>query len=649
MILKKMELYNFRQFIGTQVVEFSTEKERNVTVLIGDNTSGKTTFVRAFEWILYGRPEPDFEDKVLLNKNVVDNMSAGEIQEVRGVLWLNHGGTDFEIKRTQQYTCIGDGVVRGTRTEPKISYMHQDGQTKTTIRSDFETNIESILPRNLSNYFFFGGERIGAISTREDIEASVKGLMGLDILYNAMNHLKSVNGKFKKGMEFSGDAGAKEIQKQLEEQSEQLNACWGEAKNIEEQLSYYRKEKEKYAALLKANENVAEELELREKLEKSVKGLEERIKKSQNEYVSVFSRDAFAYFGIPLLKEVAELLEDAHEEVESVPEMNAAAIDYLLERGFCICGTPIEKGSEAEKNLLKERAKQPPEAIGSLVRRFKEQALEYLTDSERYVEDVTTKFNDIKSAREELGFKRDEIDDLDKRLKNKKDISLLEEEYKKAEKRILEFEQQQTELREQIGAMKNEIVNTEAKLESYSLNSSKNAKLSLYMDYAHAVKEWVEKAYYEKEKVIREKLEEKVNNNFQKMYHGSRKVMIDEKYRVKYYDVTTEESDGLKAVKSFAFVAGIVELAQETLTLNNTADIGPLYYPLVMDAPFSNMDRRHIENISRILPEAAEQVIIAVMEKDWEPAVSIMQKYIGKAYKIDKFDETIAHIKSQEG
>jgi DNA sulfur modification protein DndD len=50
MILHKLEMYNFRQYIGKQNVEFSADPEKNVTVLIGVNTSGKTTIVRAFEW-----------------------------------------------------------------------------------------------------------------------------------------------------------------------------------------------------------------------------------------------------------------------------------------------------------------------------------------------------------------------------------------------------------------------------------------------------------------------------------------------------------------------------------------------------------------------------------------------------------------------
>lgn len=54
MLLKGIVLENFRQYKGTQMIKFSTDKENNVTVIIGQNTGGKTTLVRAFIWALYG-------------------------------------------------------------------------------------------------------------------------------------------------------------------------------------------------------------------------------------------------------------------------------------------------------------------------------------------------------------------------------------------------------------------------------------------------------------------------------------------------------------------------------------------------------------------------------------------------------------------
>ena len=651
MLIKKLILHNFRQYIDTQEIAFSTDPDRNVTVLIGVNTSGKTTLVRAFEWILYNKN--DFDDKNLLNKNVADSMQVGETQAVWGTLTLEHNGKEYEITRKQVYTCTGSSI-RPSISNATIMYLQPDGQTKTQIGSDFDSNIERILPRALSSYFFFGGERVGAISSREDIESSVKGLMGLDVLYNAMAHLRTVINKLKKSMDFSGDQNAKNIQQKLDGANKKKQECENELTTITEQLEYYQSEKEKYAALLRANEETAAAQHRREQLETVIQGLENRIEKDKKELVSSFSRNSFAYFSLPLLKNVVTMLDNASEETESVPEMTAASIDYILKRKVCICGTCISEGSAAERNLLAEKAKQPPESIGSLVRRYREQAMDYISSSDDYYASIESKFSTLRSDQRELGFRIDERAALDESLKGAKDVAALEKQYQDAEKRAKDFERQKSSLLESIGACKKDIANFEKALESHGKANAKNAKIALNIEYAQAVFDWVSEAYKSRESSVRAKLEEKVNSNFGLMYHGSRTITIDEKYRVKYIDVTTEESDGLKAVKSFAFVSGLVDLAKEALSSEKAkeADIGPQYYPLVMDAPFSNVDETHIRNISKILPASAEQVIIAVMQKDWEPAAEIMNSVVGKSYRIEKDRDadgveidTMTHIK----
>ena len=279
MLIKKLILHNFRQYIDTQEIAFSTDPDRNVTVLIGVNTSGKTTLVRAFEWILYNKN--DFDDKNLLNKNVADSMQVGETQAVWGTLTLEHNGKEYEITRKQVYTCTGSSI-RPSISNATIMYLQPDGQTKTQIGSDFDSNIERILPRALSSYFFFGGERVGAISSREDIESSVKGLMGLDVLYNAMAHLRTVINKLKKSMDFSGDQNAKNIQQKLDGANKKKQECENELTTITEQLEYYQSEKEKYAALLRANEETAAAQHRREQLETVIQGLATKISRSVN-------------------------------------------------------------------------------------------------------------------------------------------------------------------------------------------------------------------------------------------------------------------------------------------------------------------------------------------------------------------------------
>ena len=75
MLLKSIKLENFRQFVNEQI-DFSTDPDRNVTFIIGENGTGKTTFAQAFFWCFYG--ETSFADKVMLNRTISEKMTPDQ-------------------------------------------------------------------------------------------------------------------------------------------------------------------------------------------------------------------------------------------------------------------------------------------------------------------------------------------------------------------------------------------------------------------------------------------------------------------------------------------------------------------------------------------------------------------------------------------
>src|SRR5699024_11706120 len=62
-------------------------------------------------------------------------------------------------------------------------------------------------------------------------------------------------------------------------------------------------------------------------------------------------------------------------------------------------------------------------------------------------------------------------------------------------------------------------------------------------------------------------------------------------------------------------------------------------YPLVLDAPFSNVDEEHVVNISSVLPKVTGQLILIVMEKDWKYAAKELTYRVGKKYTLNKHTE----------
>ena len=75
MLLKSIKLEIFRQFRNESIDFAQGEGGKNVTIIIGENGTGKTTFAQAFFWCLYG--ETEFSDKIILNKMVATEMTPG--------------------------------------------------------------------------------------------------------------------------------------------------------------------------------------------------------------------------------------------------------------------------------------------------------------------------------------------------------------------------------------------------------------------------------------------------------------------------------------------------------------------------------------------------------------------------------------------
>lgn len=652
MIIKKLEMYNFRQYIGEQTVEFSTDPQKNVTVLIGVNTSGKTTIVRAFEWCLYGKN--GFDDKILLNSDVRSNMNVGDIQKAAVSVTFIHDRKTYTIKRIHQYTCSERKEANGEITvsfakkpEEKITleYLQNDGQTKTPIDySNIKESMDRVLPSDLSDYFFFGGERISNIASRTDLTSAVRGLMRLDVLENAREHLSKVLKGFQGKIDTTGDANAQKAKDALETARQKLKNYEEEKDNADQQMQYWAgKERDCNSELAKSNiEQVKAAKANRDRIERSLASEKKKLENAIQEMVNAFNNRPYAFFGMPAIKDSLEILEKVKDTTESVPAMEQDSIDYLIKRGICICGTHLTEGSLAHTKVMEERRKLPPESIGSVVKSYKSTSNGYLAGTENFVKTLENRYKQIREIRRTIGMLQDEYDAQADLILDDSDAKVIENRRRDAHSKYLEAKSDFEQATRNVGSCNETIKNCEEAIEKFASNSKKNEKISRVIAYSQAVYDWLNDTYVKKETTVRTELEKRVNDNFSKMYHGERSIIIDDKYRVKYSDVKTEESDGLKAVKSFAFIASLVSMAKDKILDEQDMHLGQ-EYPIVMDAPFSNVDEIHINNICEILPLTANQVIMAVMKKDWDYASTNLSKYVGMSYAIQKDTDAEGH------
>jgi len=662
-LLKKMKLENFRQFVGEQIIEFETNDDKNITVILGENTSGKTTLIKSFKWVLYGKT--DFETKSLLNTTVSEKLKPGNKENVAGEIELVHRGTLYVIRREQTYFRNNYGEVKLENARFSVQHKTSEGQLKYLDKSQVINIVNKILPEDLSEYFFFHGEQIKTIgenrrSGKKNIKEAVESLLGLETLDSAITHLSrgdktSVIGKLNKEIDVTDNEELDKKTRLYEEKSQRLNKI---KNDIEENKDIIESFEEQVMDInIKIKDNM-ETKKLKTEIENNNKIIEEKreIKEKKiNEFKKEISVNSPMFFMQPLLDRALKMVDNFEEIDEGIPGMEAKAIENIIEkRGKCICGCEIVEGSEVYNNLKEIKKYLPPESIGTIVRLFKKDISHNKFKGENFYDKTFNLVKEIRTIDNEIKELESQNDNYSDEIKNKPDVGSLEKEVRDLNKKIQHRRKKLNQLLNEEGSLEKSVNDLDKEIQKLAAENEKNEFILKCLDYAKYINDKFESHYKSLEKEIKNKLEERTNSIFNKIYHGNRDLILKNNYE---YDLTTTDieedksldlSEGLKTVASFSFIAGIVSLAKEKVHDTNNEEISQVDtepYPLVMDAPFSDTDERHVQNISKVIPNVAEQTIMIIMEKDWKYAKNVLEDELSKIYIMDKKKETITHIK----
>ncbi|MBR1807644.1 MAG: hypothetical protein IJ774_14835, partial [Selenomonadaceae bacterium] len=258
------------------------------------------------------------------------------------------------------------------------------------------------------------------------------------------------------------------------------------------------------------------------------------------------------------------------------------------------------------------------------------------------------RYDEIHRCKERIAEWEDDLADLREKISGKENMARYEAEHADIRKRLRTLNATKDRLNQQDGALARDIESYQKRYDSLTSRSQKNREAKELLTYAEELKTWLEPTCRKNETQLRESLQDEVNKIFDEMYHGRRRVELDEQYHVELIasvgdgESLLSESEGLNRVKNFAFIAGLVALAKRQIFKD--LEIQSEAYPLVMDAPFSNADEIHTANISKVLPRIAEQVIMFVMQKDWNFAENVMIQRVGQKYRLNKIRETFTKI-----
>lgn len=651
MKIRRIELYNFRQYKGKQVIDFSCDDIKNVTVLVGENTSGKTTFIRAFEWCLYDNlawqdTPTRWKDDNLLNLEVASKMIVNNVEKVSVMLEiLDDNGNEYQIKRTQDYVCNSNKITsKPSRVE--VWKKNEIGEFKLTPIKDNDATIRDFLPLDFAKFFFFGGERLATITDDTKLSKYIKTLTGLSNLEKANVYLEDIIKTFKR--KIHKNPNAEQYEKEKENLQSEINSSNSQLDNAIEQFKYYEDEVNKLNQTLKDNQKTKQKQQEREDLHNDLAQKQLELQNAKKDFIKYFNNNASTYFVQPLINQVEGILKNYQDsklqEKENLPKNDIPYISkdvfkYIMQNKVCLCGANLEenpKSLEHLKELMEKRNYKPPvDKLEKSVNTYQN----YIQSKHiNCFNNFKLQYANILGINKRIDEIEDELSNIKNFLQSVKDLKKVEENLEQKSKQKKEWDTKKYNLQRKIDNNKDKIEELENKIALSIENTEFNKKQQTYIAYAQDTKNWICESLDKRTIEVKTTLQDKINGTFQKMYHGNRQIQIgdgSDEYKVIYTGGYLEESDGLKAVKNFAFIVGLIELAKQKLSDTDTEDL-QRHFPLVMDAPFSNVDEIHISNICDIIPTSASQVIISVMDKDWEVARKNLERYVGKSYTIIK-------------
>ena len=661
MLLKSLHIKNFRQFLDENII-FSDDPHKNVTVIMGDNGSGKTTLAQAFSWVLYCTT--DFQDRVLLNRKIANEMPVDSDATVSAELILRHNDTDYTITTSQVYRKEYSGKVKASNPTQSIRFKRADGQQE-FIKDSLKVQglVKQILPKDLSRYFFFDGERINLMSKEiqkgnsPTFMTAVRGLLGLGAFESAIKHLKptstsSVIGKYNKSFNGNADANVSNLSMKIDEHTARIAKIATEIEQLTNEKQQATDRAQDLAVEIKAHADGEAAQSKKEALIGKRDRAESSLAVAKEKLFKDFSAGANNYFAQPLIADALEVIEKENLEGKDIPSMHAKTIDFLLKRGECICGEKLVAGDAHYQHLVDLLQFLPPQSIGVSAGNFSSDARSRQSNSSDLYRTTVESAALIDEIEDSINTFDGQISELEKLLEGYTGIGHLQQQMSICQSTAAEDQKKIDKKNEEKGKLTWQKGQWEAQLQGLALSDQQNRKIAIYKAYAQYIYNKLSEEYAAEEQKTRAELQQSINEIFKTIYAGGLSLKIDESYNIQVLvdqfsefnkDIETSTAQSISII--FAFISGVIKMARERQHANEEHLVQTEAYPLVMDAPLSAFDKRRIKTVCETLPKVAEQVIIFIKDTDGDIANEHMHDRVGAQYTFEKISEFETKLK----
>ncbi|RLK59605.1 AAA family ATPase [Actinokineospora cianjurensis] len=624
MRLHSITLTNFRQFRGEQHFDLRTDKVKPVTLIFGANGAGKTTLLNAFTWALYGTFSDDVEEQHrLVTDSTWRTIMIGDSAEFGVEVVFDHEGQTYRIRRRSRMRKESDQQSPIT-PDLELWSTKPDGSSEEVGAP--QNMIYTILPRGVSRFFFFNGERIENLVKKDaysEVKKDIKVLLDLEQVERSLEHLPRVDRRLGNDIRKYGDANVGEIQQAIDELTKRKGILRDERKILEGDLASLEQERSSVLDLLRQNETAKPTQEQRDNVTRQLEEGKIALQEAVNERANIIAKRGFLAFAESLAESTSQMTNAMYQKGALPAPLKREFVDQLLEDEACICGTRLHQHTESWRLVTQWRQRAGLQAVETAWQKLRGQIDPMNADRRDLRDSLSQAVKRIGDLRDSIARLEEQKSELDDKLRNNR-----QENVQKLESKRIDLDIRHGERQRRLGAVGSELEqvtkNIEKKVrerETAEVTDELAAKARARSNLVRNVQRALDEILTIRSEDMRRRLDAKLKTTFRSITYKNYVPSLNERFELTLHtDVDgvphpVPKSTGESQILSLSFVAAVSELARE-IRRERRAEGDPAEdagtYPIVMDAAFGSLDHNYQEAVSRALAQMAPQLVVLV-------------------------------------
>lgn len=655
MEIDSIVIENWGPYLGRQVIDLSVTRSAPVVVVHGENDRGKTSFLRAIYFGLYG--EVKDKGKNIAVHELVSQRALEGLDEVKFSIEIhfNHEGERFVIERGGSARQEGREIVP---VEPLWVEFRTDAGTPFP-QAVVKDRINGLLDQDIAVFYLFDGERLDEIIRKlrdrgglssDFVKSSVERAVGLSFVAQLIEDLKSIRddiyGKLQKDKKVT--ATKERLIQDIERKQQEIDRVGVDESAVVEEKGNHTEVAERTQEQLDQFDEIRDLVVERQTLVKQREEKQELLEQLWEDR----RHQASQSWLFPMKAAIESKLEGLNEELHKAAkhdarrqEIEAKILIYSNTASAKHCGycgsemsdSDVEKASAKRKELEEELASVPSSAQSvsvlspevALWNRFlKDSAggsgfFSLLERIEDYEKDILEFENQERKLSSRIG------------KSETPDIVALEDTLKLSEARIRQANELLQTLEAKKKSLGTELATLKAKLRDSPEVSSEIRYEVEVIDDALAVAERAFVTYRERmrEAVQSAASEALVQISSEPEFETLR---IGEEYQISILNSegkTQKHSKGYEQISALSFIAGLAQTAGESNFM-------------AMDTPFGRLDEANRKGVLKWAAERQSQTILFVQsgELKEDQARELIGKELGRQLRLKRVRQGSSEI-----